>query len=260
MAGFFQKFARGAATAGGALYADVAREQLRAGIVADRDKVLNANRMTLEQERQEFQTGQHKELMAQKESQFQRSLDTPRAKAEKISLGSTERLEALKVDYAAAETDEERSGIAKLMAAEQGKPIETSGAKGTGPTAATKEARILATLDEFENEAAALKFLKSKEGNMTREIFRAMIEKQEDAFVRPGDEGYLSLEDMLKEARELAKPTKPTKPVTTGAAGDDTEHFNTTKNPSVKTQEDLEKIESGKLYFDVFDGVSYRKP
>ncbi len=259
MAGFFQKALRGAAATGGALYADVAREQLRADIVTKRDEVLNANRTTLQKSQQEFETGLHKERMAQKESEFQRGLETPRARVEEISLGSVERLEALKADYAAAATDEERSSIAKLMAAEQGKPVETSGAKGTGPTAATKEARILATLDEFENEAAALKFLKSKEGNMTLELFKALGDQQEAAFIRPGDEGYLSLKDMLKKARKLAKPVKPAKPIT---GGDDTgiEQFNTTKNPSVKTQADFDKLESGALYFDVFDGKSYRKP
>ena len=256
MASFLSKFTRGAAAAGGALYADVAREQLRADIMSQRDSVLNDNRTTLEKSRQEFETGQHKERMAQKESEFQRGLETPRAKAEAISLGSTERLEALKVDYSAATTDEERSSIAKLMAAEQGKPVEISGVKGTGPTAATKEARILATLDEFENEAAALKFLKGKEGNMTLELFKALGAKQEGAFIRSGDEGYMSTEELLKEARRLSKPAKP------ATGGDDTgiEQFNTTKYPSIKSQDDFDKLKSGDLYFDVFDGKSYRKP
>ena len=256
MAGFLSKFIRGATSTGAELYADQAREELRAGIMADRDKVLNANRMSLEKSRQEASTIQHQERMAQQQSQFETTQASPRAKADKIALGSVERLEALKVDYAAAKTDEERSGIARLMAAEQGKPVETSGAKGTGPTAATKEARILATLEEFGSEAEALKFLKSKEGNMTREIFKAIIDKQENSMLSPDDPGYLSLDAALKQAREMAKPTKPA----TGGDGDDIEKFNTTKYPSVATQADFDKLKSGELYFDVFDGKSYRKP
>ena len=259
MASFFSKFVRGAAATGGALYADMAREELRAGIMTERDAVLNANRTELETSRQAASTKQHEERLAQQESQFTRGQDTPRARADEIKLGSVERLEALKVDYSAATTDEDRSSIAKQMAAEQGKPVETSGAKGTGPTAATKEARILATLDEFESEAAALKFLKSKEGNMTLELFKAIGVQQEADFIRPGDEGYMSTEERLKEARRLSKPVKPAKPIT---GDDDTgiEQFNTTDNPSVKTQADFDKLESGALYFDVFDGKSYRKP
>ncbi len=256
MASFFSKFMRGATATGGALFADIAREELRAGIMTERDKVLNDNRIGLEKSRQDASTLQHKERLAQQESQFTRRLDEPGHKADKIKLGSAEKLQALKAEYAAAKTGEERTRIANLMAGEQGKPVETSGARGTGPTAATKEARILATLDEFENEAAALKFLKTKEGNMVSTLFKALIAKQEDAYLDPEDPEYLSIEDMLKQAREMAKPDKP---VTSGG-GKEVEHFNTTKHPSVRTKADFEALDSGVEYFDVFDGKTYWTP
>jgi len=262
MASFLQKFIRGGAEMGGKLFADQAREQMRADIMAKRDQVLNENRLSLEQQRQEFSTAQHQEIMAQKEQHFQREQESPRAKAEGIALSSAENLQSLKEQYASAETDAERADIAKLMAAEQGKPMENVVGSGSGPTAAQKEARVLAQLDEFKDEAEALKFLKSKEGNMTRELFKAMQAKQENDLISPDDPNYLTLEQMLTKAREISK-SKPANPDTkTSVSPKDggNEHFNTTNNPSVSTQEEFDKLESGALYFDVFDGKSYRKP
>ena len=251
MASFFSKLVRGGAAAGGVLYADVAREQLRADIMSQRDSVLNDNRMSLEKGRQEFETGLHKERMAQKDLEFERSLETPRAKSDAIVLGSMERLEALKVAHAAATTDEERTSISNKMMAEQATPVETS--KDGESTAAIREARILVTLEEFKTVADALKYLRSKEGNMTLELFRAMADKQDSLFLGPGDDGYQSTEEMLIEARRLAKPSDST-------ASGDREHFNTTKYPSVRTQADFDKLKSDDMYFDIFDGEEYRKP
>jgi len=256
MASFLQKFARGGAAAGGVLFADMAREQLRAGIMTERDDVLNANRQTMEKSRQEASTLQHEQRLAQQESEFVRGLDSPRAQADKIKLTSAKNLENLKTQYAAATTDAERDTIAKQMAAEQGKPLEGKPGSGTKPTAGIQEARVLATLDEFKNEAEALKFLKSKEGNMVKSVFTQLLQSQEDAMVQPDEQNYLTVEAALLKAREIIKPQKPA----TGGGDGDIEQFNTTKHPSVKTQADFDKLESGALYFDVFDGKSYRKP
>ena len=91
---------------------------------------------------------------------------------------------------------------------------------------------------------------------MTKSIFTQLLKSQEDAMLSPDDPEYLTVDAALIKAREIAKPQKP---VTKGG-GDTTEHFNTTKNPSVGTQADFDKLESGALYFDIFDGKSYRKP
>lgn len=254
MASFFSKFIRGGAATGGALYADIARQELRAGIMTERDKVLNDNRLSLEKQRQEFQTAKHKETLALSESQYQRNLESPRAKTDKINLDSAKKLEALKIEYNKAESAEDRTNIARKMAAEQGKPIESRPGTTSGPTAAMKEAKVLVSLDEFPDEASALRFLKSKEGNMTREIFKAILSKQEDDLLSPDDPNYLSFEEALTKARDMAKPSD-------AMGGDEkAQHENNTKYPSIKTQAEFDKLPSGALYFDVFDGKSYRKP
>lgn len=207
MSSFLSKFVRGGAEAGAALFADQAREELRADIAAQRDKVLNDNRQKLQQDQQDFTAGQASQARAQQELDHKRTMTEPRAQADAITLTSKENMQALKADYAKAETDAQRSVIAKKMAAESGKPIENLPVKaGGGPTAAQKEARVLATLDEFENEAEALKFLKSKEGNMTKEIFKALVAKQDGLMLTEKDDGYQTFEEMLTQAREMARP------------------------------------------------------
>jgi len=65
MAGFLSKFIRGASTAGASLYADKAAQELRAGITAKRDAVLEANRAKREVGQREFtvqQTAQSQEF------------------------------------------------------------------------------------------------------------------------------------------------------------------------------------------------------
>tara|TARA_R110000803_G_scaffold5230_9_gene17369 strand:+ start:843 stop:1661 length:819 start_codon:yes stop_codon:yes gene_type:complete len=272
MASFFSKFVRGASQSGATLYADVARDQMRADIQTKRDTVLNNNRTEAARTSQEASTLQHKERLAQRESEYQRNQQSrlaqreseyqrnqqsPQAKAAKIKLASAENLGTLKAAYSAATTDEERESISKQMAAEQGKPVENLATKaGAGPTAATKEARILATLDEFPSEAAALKFLKSKEGNMVKSIFTQLLKSQEENYLSPDDPNFLTVETALLKARDIAKPQKQE----VGGDDNNTEHFNTTKYPSIQTQEDFNKLKSGDLYFDIFDGKSYRKP
>lgn len=259
MASFLSKALRGATQAGGALYADIAREQFRAGIVTERDAVLNGNRQAMEKSRQEASTLQHKERLAQQESQFTRGLDSPRAQTDKLNLASAKRLEALKVAHHAATTDEERKSIARQMAAEQADPLEGKPGSVIKPTAGIQEARILAKLEDFKNEAdpvaAALKFIKSKEGGMVKSLYTQLLKAQEEAMVLPGDPGYLTVEDAYLKGKEIARSKKPV----TGGDDGKIEHFNTSKNPSVKTQADYDKIKSGEEYFDIFAGKSYRK-
>ena len=59
MASFFSKFARGATQAGATLYADVARDQMKAEIQTKRDSVLNDNRTEAARISQEASTLQH---------------------------------------------------------------------------------------------------------------------------------------------------------------------------------------------------------
>lgn len=54
MASFLSKFARGAAAAGGKLYADMAMQDMRSNLTAKREETLQANRVKLQRERQVF--------------------------------------------------------------------------------------------------------------------------------------------------------------------------------------------------------------
>lgn len=250
MSSFFSKAIRGAATTGAALFADQAREQMRSDIGAQRDKVLNDNRMRMQKDQQDFTRGQTEAARASDEVKYQRQQEGPKAKSDALKLDSETKIAALKANYSKAETDAERSSIAKQIAAESGRPVENMATKaGGGPTASQKEARVLATLDEFKNEAEALKFLKSKEGNMTKEIFKALIAKQEALMLTEKDEGYATFEDMLTQAREMAKPeAQKADPVETvrPALTDELK----TSAAKVSSQEEYDALKPGVLFLN----------
>lgn len=256
MGNFFQKMVAGAASAGAPLYADMAREKLRADIGAKRDAVLHQNRLDIENQRQQATTALHDEKMAQQQSQFDAEMAhkkesaTASAAAADIANTSAKNLAQLKADYTNAKTDEERSTIANLMAAEQGKPVENlpSTATGSGNTAAMKEAKVLATLDEFETPAEALRFLKSKEGDMTRDIFQALVKKQEDGLMP--EESKKPFDVLLKEAREMAKkPKKATEPAPQPETPTVTPELKASAS-KVSTQEEYDALPQGSLFLN----------
>ena len=250
MASIFSKMVRGASETGAVLFADMAREKLRSEIGAERDKVLHENRMRIQKDQQDFVAGQTSQARANELSDIERAKNSPRAQSDVIKLGSEQKLATLKDNYSKAETDAERSSIAKQIAAESGKPVENLMTKtGGGPTASQKEARVLATLDEFKNEAEALKFLKSKEGDMTKEIFKALVAQQETNMTREGEEGYLAFDEMLKKARDMAKPESQ-KPEVEEVVRPKITDEDKQSAARVSTQDEYDKLKSGALFFN----------
>jgi len=256
MASFLQKFIRGAATTGGQLYADQAREEMRAGIMAKRDEVLNTNRQNIDQQRQEFQAGEsEKQRTAQQNSSQQQLADLKLQNAQGAAL--------LNKQYKEAKTDEERQEIAKQIMAAQGKPVDIAGG-ATKITADEQKVKALVADGAFKTKAEAWKFLKGGNKNLAVTIFKMLVEQQDSAFVQPSDPTYRTMQEMLDASKRMAKGDneQPITPDTTDAEPNNASTTDTTdaEPKTISTQAAYDALASKAIYVNSADGKEYRKP
>lgn len=202
MASFFSKFLRGASGAGAKLYADKAIQDSRAEITAKRDAVLEANRTTRETSRREFElkkTSQEQTFRSEEaelgrefrseEAELGREFRAresakgraataanPQAQLAKLRLEDAKTMSGLKKQYSAAKNDTDRFEIVKQIMAASGRPVE-----------------------------GQRKVPKSTGISLMQSVVKMIQEEQKEEFIRPGDEGYKTTQDMLNEAQQMVK-------------------------------------------------------
>lgn len=171
MAGFFAKFARGAASAGATLYADQAMQELRADILSKRDKVLQTNKLELEKERRIYQEG-----LAEKERS--RKADT------------------------LTESREYEEGLAKDERSRQSTALTES---------REYKEKQLGGKQAFDMEKIKKQMTNklSKGVNLTMQDIRLVTDtsmsEQESKGIYEGDKGYVNYEDKLSTVARLLK-------------------------------------------------------
>ena len=176
MASFLSKFVRGAAEAGGELYADKARAQLRAKLLADRDTVLAGNREKVVGQQQAFES---KQLTSRQEH------DT--STAETLATGKITAAET-KFGY-----DKELAGIRATS--------------GTKTPADVIKVKALVASGRVKDEAEGWDYISSNANVPAKDIFKVLAAAQTPEFgaaLKKGDEGYMSIEDMTKEAKRIS--------------------------------------------------------
>lgn len=229
MPSFLSKFVRGVATEGAELYADKARVQLRDKLMAERDAVLQENRMSVQKQQQAYQSGEADKINLRRE--------------EAATTATTAQTEAAELKATAKVTEAEtKFGYDKELAGMRG----TSGAK---TPADVLKVKALVASGRVETEADAWDLVLNNVAIPAKDIFKVLADSQVDGFtgekLKEGDKGYMTTEDMTKEAKRIAsgKEKKPDAGI-----------------PKPTTQADFDALKSGDIYIDPDDGKKYRKP
>ncbi len=173
---FLSKFIRGAAEAGGQLYADMASTQMREKLLAAREEVLQANRMAITDKKQTFQSNQ---LTSRQEHDV--------TTAETLATGKVSTAET-KFGY-----DKELAGIRA-----------TSGTKTSIDVIKVKS---LVASGRVKTEAEAWDYITANKNVPVKDIFSYLKSQQNPDFgpaLKKGDPGYMSIEDMITESKRLS--------------------------------------------------------
>lgn len=231
MASFLQKFIRGTAAAGSDLYADQARLELREKLLAEREAVLQKNRMGVEQKKQAYETQQSAAaaIAEKKELEEQRAYDEGRSD---VKFGRDKELTSLR----ASSSTKTPSDVLKVKA--------------------------LVKSEAAKDEAEAWRMILGDDIS-TNSIFKSLDQGQDTGFgkLQKGEEGYMSVEDLITEAKRIKKSItnpvdvtpKPKDPKDHGKP--DVDNIGSPK--TITTQAEYDALEDGAVYY--YNGKQAKK-
>lgn len=200
MAGALAKFTRGFAEAGAELYGQKALTDMRAEIMAARDETLQGYRAAELQSSREFQTEEREktEAFTSEENRLNReaTTNTPQSRLASLKLETAEKTQSLLKEIDSTKDPKEHSKLIDKLRVITGNLPE--------PTANQQDvaAYVAAT---GKTPAEGWEFFKGKQGQKAVALFRAMDKAQENNSLYPGDEGYLTPEQMMKKAERAVQ-------------------------------------------------------